>query len=169
MGRSWDALGTFLGRSWSLLAALGRSWDALGALLDALGHSWGALGPLLDRSWALLGRSWALLRRSWNDIRKSLCAHARACACAFMCVCACGGVRIHSAGCAHPNGRLEAFLKPRFYCFSIGFPTISYNFMFFQKIARETPKTVCAHGVHMHMRTETHGNAHQIKLNLTQL
>ena len=31
--RSWDALGTLLGRSLTLLAALGRSWDPLGTLL----------------------------------------------------------------------------------------------------------------------------------------
>ena len=42
LGRSWDALGTFLARSWTLL---GRSWT----LLDALGCSWDPLGTLLAR------------------------------------------------------------------------------------------------------------------------
>ena len=88
--------------------------------------------------------------------------HVRSCASVHV-----HGVRIHLAGCAHPNGRLEVFWKPRFYCFSIGFPIISYNFMFFsKKNARETPKTVCAHGVHMHMRAVRTPNG---KLNLTQL
>ena len=43
-GRSWDALGALLGRSWD---ALGRSWDALG-------RSWAAFGVLLGRFAALL-------------------------------------------------------------------------------------------------------------------
>ena len=45
----------------ALWGVFGRSWDTLGTLL---GRTWALLG----RSWALLGRSWALLGCSWAGL-----------------------------------------------------------------------------------------------------
>ena len=64
----------FLGRSW---ASPGRSWGALGAYL---GRSWqllAALGPPLGRPGALLGRSWRLPGGSWGPLGGSKVAFCR--------------------------------------------------------------------------------------------
>ena len=47
----------------------GRSWAALGKFLGALGALFGALGPLLGYSWDALGRLLAALGLFWKPLR----------------------------------------------------------------------------------------------------